>query len=281
MILNRRSAFTQTCCERGNLLLKVSVFLLTLAWVTPVWMSRTPVASAQEAGGAKKENTVKKRPGLHLSGTEKGLFKIFVEGKQKGTEEFEIGPQGTNFAAKGKIALAILRDEKPIHYSIETELILKPNFDPVRYRLTQKFEENVAGATMEFNPGKTTAEFKMNTSVEQREYQLAPDVALLDDNVFHHYLLLARRYDFDRGGLQEFSAFVPQESLGGILRILDKGDEKTEVGGKMLAVRHLVVDTNDLKLDLFLEGPQHRLIKLQVPSSNVVVIREPGVTGTE
>lgn len=98
-------------------------------------------------------------------------------------------------------------------------------------------------------------------------------MAILDDNVFHHYALLARRYDYDRGGLQEFYAFIPQESIGGILHMTLKGDEKVEVNGKSMAVQHLLVDTKDLQLDLYVDGPNHRLVKLVVPSSNVVVER--------
>jgi hypothetical protein len=85
--------------------------------------------------------------------------------------------------------------------------------------------------------------------------------------------LLARRYDYDRGGLQEFSAFIPQESVGGVLRMMYKGDEIIQVGGKALSVQHLVIDTSDLKLDLYVEGENHRMVKLEVPSSNVVVER--------
>jgi hypothetical protein len=213
------------------------------------------------------------KAGPQLGGIERGTFNIYVDAEQKGTEEFDIEPAGNQFVAKGRIHLTIKRDEKPVQYFIESELVLKPNYDPVRYSMVQKFEENTSSIQMTFQEKKATTEFKTGSGAETRDYELTPGVALLDDNVFHHYALLARRYNYDKGGLQEFSAFIPQESVGGILRILYKGDVKMEVEGKTRTAQHLLVDTNDLKLDLYVEGNEHRLVKMEVPSSNVTVVR--------
>ncbi|MFI5173459.1 MAG: hypothetical protein ACHQKY_01275 [Terriglobia bacterium] len=209
-----------------------------------------------------------------LAGIEKGTFNIYVDAEQKGTEEFDLEPVGNQFVAKGKIHLTITRDENPVQYFIETELVLKPDYDPVRYSMAQKFDGNTSSIIMTFQANKATADFKTGSGTETRDYQLTPGVALLDDNVFHHYALLARRYNYDKGGLQEFSAFIPQESIGGILHIIYKGDETIDVGGKGVPVQHLLVDTNDLKLDLYVEGKEHRMVKMEVPSSKVVVVRQ-------
>ncbi|MBZ5537440.1 MAG: hypothetical protein LAO31_15905 [Acidobacteriia bacterium] len=207
-----------------------------------------------------------------LQGNEKGAFNIYVEDQLKGTEEYDVEPVGNQFVARGKVQLTITRDEKPVHYLIETELVLKPNFNPVRYSMVQKFEGNTSSIKMTFQEDKATADFSTGSGTEMRDYQLVPGVALLDDNIFHQYGLLAKRYDYEKGGLQEFSAFIPQESIGGLLHIIYKGDEKIDVGGKSVAVQHLLVDTNDLKLDLFVEGNEHHLVKLEVPSSKVSVV---------
>jgi hypothetical protein len=233
-----------------------------------LWVPVSALAQSKTETPSKKSKTP-----AQLSGSEKGVFKILVENDPKGTEEFEIAPSGNQFVTRSKIQLTVIRGEKPVQYLIESELVLKPNFEPVRYRMVQKYEGNIVTAKMDFQPEETKAEFNTGAETELREYKLAPDVALLDDNVFCHYILLARRYDYDRGGLQEFSAFIPQESVGGVLRMMYKGDEIIQVGGKALSVQHLVIDTSDLKLDLYVEGENHRMVKLEVPSSNVVVER--------
>lgn len=233
----------------------------------------TSISAPARAQEKKDPSTQKSKTAPQVLGSEKGSFQIFVEGQEKGTEEFEVVPVGNRFVAKGKIHLTITRDEKPVQYFIDSELEMQPDFNPIRYTMVQKFEGNSASIKMLFGGEKATAEFITGSGTEKRDYQLAPDVAVLDDNVFHQYALLARRYNFDRSGLQEFSAFIPQESIGGILHVLYKGDEKIEVNGKTEEVQHLVVDTNDLKIELYVEGKDHRMVKMEVPSSQVTVVR--------
>lgn len=232
-------------------------------------------AQAPDSARGKKNSPPRKAKATpQLSGAEKGLFKIVVDGEPKGTEEFEISPAGDQFVAQGTIHLTVVRGDKPVQYLIESNLVLKSNFEPVRYTLVQKYEGNTATAKLDFQKGKASATFNTGSGSEQREYQLAPDVTLLDDNIFHHYVLLVRHYDFEKGGLQEFSAFIPQESIGGILRMTYPGEEKIDLHGKSVAVQHLIADTGDLKMDLYVEVEGHRLVKLEVPSSHVVVTRE-------
>ncbi len=232
--------------------------------------------SAQSTQGAKGSAPTAERKvakGPQLSGSDQGTFRIIVDGQPKGTEEYQIEPSGDHFISKGTVHLTVTRGDKPVNYLIASELLLKPNYDPIQYSLVEKYEDNVATIKMTFQNGKAAASFDTGSGVEKRNYEFPAGVAVLDDNVFHHYALLAQRYDYDRGGLQEFYAFIPQESVGGILRITLKGDEKVEVNGKSIAVQHLLVDTKDLQLDLYVEGDHHRLVKLVVPSSDVVVER--------
>ncbi|MDD5543197.1 MAG: hypothetical protein PHX83_08485 [Acidobacteriia bacterium] len=224
-----------------------------------------PVQKSPRSSSAKQNASV--------PGEEKGVFKILVDGEPKGTEEFAITPQNGKIVARGKIHLAIARDEKPVEYLIETELQLQPNYDPIQYTLSQKFSGNTAAIKMNFTAGKAKVEFNTGSGTERREFDLAPDVTLLDDNIFHQYCLLVRRYNFDKGGLQEFSAFIPQESIGGILHMILKGDETVPVNNKPVTAQHLLVDTNDLKLDVYVTGSDHRLVKIVVPTANVVVER--------
>jgi hypothetical protein len=102
---------------------------------------------------------------------------------------------------------------------------------------------------------------------------LSGDVVVLDDNVFHHYVLLARRYDYSKGGVQEFSAFVPQQFLAGGISVADKGFENVQLGNKTLSLQHLLVDTGEIQISLWL-NKEHELEKISVPKSNVEVLRD-------
>lgn len=237
-------------------------------------VSRAAVQTPAPAQPKPDPGSKKARLTPQFSSAEKGSFKILVEGEPKGSEEFEIVPSGSQVLAKGAIRLTVSRGDVPVNYSMQSEVVMKPNGDPISYTMVQKTPGYAATIKMNFTLDKATAEFNTGSGTERREYQLDSDVTILDDNVFHHYILLVHRYDFDKGGLQEFSAFIPQESLGGILRVILKGDERAEIDGKPVDVQHLLVDTNDLKMDLFVEGKDHRLVKIEVPSSKVVVVRQ-------
>ena len=89
---------------------------------------------AQSSSPATEKKQVASRETLAnppLTGVEKGTYNIYVDTEQKGTEEYDLDPAGNQFVAKGRIHLTITRDEKPIQYFIESELVLKSNYDPV------------------------------------------------------------------------------------------------------------------------------------------------------
>jgi len=93
-------------------------------------------------------------------------------------------------------------------------------------------------------------------------------VAILDDNLYHQYTLLARLYDWDKKGAQTFSVLVPQEMTPGTVTVESLGSQ--EFGGKK--VEELRVQTEDLEVDLFLDG--RRVVRLVAPASNAEIIRE-------
>ncbi|MGB0035112.1 MAG: hypothetical protein WBP79_06530, partial [Candidatus Acidiferrales bacterium] len=96
----------------------------------------------------------------------------------------------------------------------------------------------------------------------------SPRVAILDDNLYHQYVVLARLYDWDKRGSQTFSVLVPQELTPGNIMVDSLG--KQDVGGAKL--EELRVKTEDIELDLYLDG--QKLVRLVAPSANAEIIRE-------
>jgi hypothetical protein len=92
---------------------------------------------------------------------------------------------------------------------------------------------------------------------------------VLDDNLYYQYVLLARVYDWNRRGTQNFSVLVPQELLPGSITV----DWAGAVNAEGKAYEGLKVTTNDLELMLYLDS-NHRLMRLEVPASKAAVIRE-------
>jgi hypothetical protein len=210
---------------------------------------------------------------MTYKGNDQGRFKILFNGEQIGEEKFQILSEGTNFKALAETHLTVEREKDKATFIIKAVLQFRKTFEPISYQVIQESGTNRMRAQVNFKPGRSEALYETAQQKDPREIELRPDVLVLDDNVFHHYILLAKRYDFTKGGVQEFSAFIPQQFLAGSISIADKGVEKVAFGGKTLSLQHLFVDSGELQFSLWLnEG--HELLKISVPKSNVDVERE-------
>jgi hypothetical protein len=208
-----------------------------------------------------------------FSGTEQGSFKILFGGEVIGQERFQIVGDGNNFKASAEIRLTVERGSAKATFHIHPVLQFTKSFEPLSYQILQESGANTMRARVNFKPGKSQAVYETGKETDAREIELKKDVLVLDDNVFHHYILLARRFDFSKGGVQEFNAFVPQQFMAGSLSVEDKGFEQVTLGDQHVSLQHLLVETGELQMSLWLDS-RHELQKISVPKSNVDVVRE-------
>jgi hypothetical protein len=207
------------------------------------------------------------------SGNDQGSFRILFNGEQIGEERFQIVADASNFKAFAEIHLTVEREKDKATFTIKPLLQFKKTFEPISYQVLQESGANRMKAQVNFKPGRSEAIYETDRQKDPREIELKPDVLVLDDNVFHHYILLARRYDFLKGGVQEFPAFIPQQFLAGTVSVEDKGMEKVALGGSPVSLQHLFVDSGELQFSLWL-NERHELLKISVPKSNVDVVRQ-------
>lgn len=244
---------------KRSLFLGISI-LLQLCLLTPSWnglaKSPSPAVSA-----------------LTFSGNEQGAFKIFFSGEAIGQERFQIVGEGNNFKASADINLNVERGSAKANFHIRPVLQFTKFFEPLSYQILQESGANVMKARVIFKPGRSQAVYETGKETDSREIELKKDILVLDDNVFHHYVILVRRYDFTKGGIQEFNAFVPQQFMAGSISVEDKGFEQVTLGNKQVSLQLLLVDTGELQMSLWL-NERHELQKISVPKSNVDVVRE-------
>jgi hypothetical protein len=208
-----------------------------------------------------------------LPGNEQGLFKILFGGEVIGQERYQIVRDGDSFKASGETHLTVDRGSEKVTFSIRPLLQFSKAFEPLVYQILQESGGNKMKARVNFKPGMSQAIYETGKEADTREIELRKDVLILDDNVFHHYVILARRFDYSKGGTQQFSAFVPQQFMAGGITVEDEGFEQVSLGDKKVSLQHLLVDTGDLQVSLWI-NERHELQKISVPKSNVDVIRE-------
>lgn len=237
-------------------------FLLLLSWI--IIVSGMPGLSWAQS---------RRDSPAGFDSVEQGTFKILFSGEAIGLEKFQISPEGSNFKAVADVRLVVERGSEKVSFNLRPVLQFSRDYEPRSYQISQESGTNRMKARITFKPGRSEAVYETGKEAETREIELKKDVVILDDNVFHHYILLTKRYDFTKGGIQEFSAFVPQQFMSGGISVEDKGFDQVPAGGKMLSLQHLLVDTGELQINLWLTE-NHRLQKISVPKSNVDVLRE-------
>ena len=222
---------------------------------------------------AQTESRLADNPSFSYAGSEQGKFKILFNGEQIGEEKFQILGDGSNFRASAEIHLTVEREKEKVTFHLNPTLQFTRLFEPISYQVVQEAGINKTKARINFKPGRSEVVYETGQEKDSREIELKSDVLVLDDNVFHHYILLTRRYNFLKGGLQEFSAFIPQQFLAGTISVDDKGFEKVTLSDRTLSLQHLLVDSGELQFSLWL-NERHELLKISVPKSNVDVLRE-------
>ena len=236
-------------------------------------------------------------PPIAFSGSERGRFRIFFAGKEIGHEDFEISGSAHQIKASSRTQLTISRDDpveppeyldeedyeespppdrppaEPVTFRIQSSLSFNDLFEPEAYEVVQDSGPNQMRATVQFLPDRSRVSYISDEGIDRKRIELKKDVTVLDDNVFHHYLILSKRYDLCRGGLQEFSAFVPQQFLAGGISVSEVGKEEVEIEDQPRWLRRFLVDTGEFKVNFWLDSDL-KLQKLAIPDSEVEVVRE-------
>ena len=198
---------------------------------------------------------------------DKGKLKILLDGKQIGREEFEIAPSGGAWVAKGTTHLSV---EGAPATTVTGTLTLQPDGVPTSYDWTSQADKT-NGAQVLFANGvaKMTIQMQGARPFEQDLTFNSPRILVLDNNLYYQYIVLARVYDWNKRGTQTFSVLIPQQLTPGSLTV----DWAGAVSAEGKSYEGLKVVTSDLEIILYLDT-NHRLMRLEVPSSKAAIVRE-------
>jgi hypothetical protein len=181
--------------------------------------------------------------------TESGRFTIKQNGRTIGTEEFSVRPRDKGFTVEGRTRL----EGDPT--TLTSKMELDQNLVPISY----EYSRGGKGAIRVVVDPKRTAELVIieNGKESATDFRFPPSASIVDNNFFHHYLMLLYRI---KSADQTLAIFVPQDMQVGLAKVKStgKGSYALEVGSVKLEA---TVDESG------------RLLKLAVPSAKVVVER--------
>jgi hypothetical protein len=176
---------------------------------------------------------------------EQGRFNIIKDGVKIGTEEFAVSMRSSHYVIDGKLTLGDL--------TINSKLEVNEKLIPVSYEVSSregKLRVNVVDPISELQTivgGETSS----------NDFRFPEAGVILDNNFFHHYLVLLYRV---HAGQKTFGVFVPQDARIGSATVRNAGARAydLEIGEVRM---HATTDADG------------RLLKLTVPAANVVVER--------
>ena len=198
---------------------------------------------------------------------DKGKFNILLDGASIGREEFEIEPSGANWTAKGSTSMKTPDGKSS---KVTGALTLQPDGAPLSYDWSAQTDKaNSAHILFVNGVAKTTLQMQGAAPYQQDNSFGSPLIAVLDNNLYHQFELLARIYDWTKKGAQTFPVLIPQELTPGTISVEFTGT--ASAGGK--SYESMKATTADLEILLYLDSA-HKLIRLEVPSAKVAVVRE-------
>jgi hypothetical protein len=207
----------------------------------------------------------KAAPGLLVP--DKGRFTIKLAGQTVGHEEFDIAPAEGGWLAKGT---SDIKPPQGTPSKVTGSLTLQADGSPISYEWTAQADKT-NGAHILFANGvaRITLEMQGARPFQQDLSFNNPLIVVLDNNLYYQYAVLARIYDWSKGGEQTFPVLIPQDLTPGTVRVVSTGSASAD--GK--TYEGLKVNSPDLEIQLLLDN-NHRLIRMEVPEARVSVIRE-------
>jgi hypothetical protein len=198
---------------------------------------------------------------------DKGKFRITINGQQVGSEDFEISQSGDDWIERSSMSARVPGGAE---VKATGQLKLAADGAPIRYDWSAEAQKKATGA-VEFVSGtaKCVADLGAASPLRKDFVFASPRIAVLDNNLYYQFGVLARVYDWKAGGKQTFPVLIPQDMVPGTISVESLGPQQAG-NGKYEAVR---VSSPDLEIMVYLDA-NHRMMRLEVPSANVTIERE-------
>jgi hypothetical protein len=199
---------------------------------------------------------------------DQGTFRVSVDGRDVGTEEFTITQSGTGAVAvtlaSGKVDLRLAEGTLQLTPRLRAQGV---GADPVQYQVDVAGDapERVVGT---IGGGRVSAKIVTAAGEQLREYVASAGAVVLDDGVAHHYYFLATRTHAGRVPI-----IVPRENRQVMATVSSRGEESVQVGGRAVRLFHLLVQPQGgTEANVWVDD-LNRVIKVEIPGRRYLAER--------
>ena len=200
-----------------------------------------------------------------------GEYGIYSSGSRIGTEKYVMVISGDTISSS---STADFRNpgSGDQRVTLETKMETNGQGTPHSYELRSEIDGQKGTIRGTFAPNQVIFDYSGGGVSFRSGLLVGERYTILDTNVFHQFIFLARMYDYSDGGRpQAFEVVIPQEKDTGTLRIREIGKEKLTAGDRQINVTKLLVDSGSLQIYLWVDN-QHIPRKISVPDKGIEVI---------
>jgi len=207
-------------------------------------------------------------------GHEEGEFRVLVAGKEIGVEKYIIVSSSESSSSSSSLDFRNPGEARQkVHF--ETKLDMAAHYVPRAYELRSDVDGKKGSIIGEFRPNQALFEYGAEAPPKKSGLLVGDQYTILDTNIFHHFVFLARLFDFgSQEKTQKFQVVIPQETDSGIIKISDGGRTTLIVEGRKVPAHRLLADTGSLQMELWVDD-KHVLHKIVVQARNLEVVRRP------
>jgi alpha/beta superfamily hydrolase len=200
--------------------------------------------------------------------SQSGKFIIYYGEKETGFENWSFS------TSEGETKLTDQAQFKVSEMDIVTNmnLILDTTLTPKTLDLDGKVHTQAYKVSTEFSRGKAINHMSKDGDTSTTEVPLHDNVFILPNGLFYPYTFLAKEYDFEKGGKQEFFGYlIPVEVQ---ISIEDKGKEMVDFDTTSSQLQKLFVNLAGMVgVNLWVDKNKE-ITKLSIPMQGIDVYRE-------
>ena len=212
-------------------------------------------AAAQEKGPSRQE----------------GEYHVYLSGQEAGVEKYSIVSEGGKVSARSKLEFRN-PGPGPKTMTLECKMEMDLQLVPQKYELKSTLDGQQGTIIGSFAPNQAIFEFSGNGTSSRSGLLVPGRYTILDTNIFHHFVLLARLFQYGRGKTpQSFEVVIPREKDTGTLSISESGEETVQIRGKTVRLTRLLIDSGSMKIHLWVDNRRVPL-KISLPDKGIEIV---------
>jgi len=200
-----------------------------------------------------------------------GEYHIVSSGQEIGVEKYVLETSAEGFKS---MSLLDLRNPGPglKRVSLETRMETDAQYVPRSYELKSEIDGEKGTIRGSFAPNQAIFEYSGKGVSLRNGLLLGSRYTILDSNVFHHFIFLARLFKYNEGKKSQiFEVLIPQEKDTGTVSITELKKETMLVKGKKTSVTCLLLDSGALQINLWVDSERIPR-KISVPGKGIDVL---------